>query len=220
MDNLESNLLSVAQSIIASDIDARMIFVGLDPSAPAVVAPAGESAGVDLLTLAPAEVHPVLATRLALAQAASRSALEQPLDGLRRAASRLVSGGDLRPGAFLSFIVVGDEDDESPGGVASAIAALSSVHGVRNLQRFALSAVVRSRSEACEAPRTARPAPRLIDMVRRTGGSAVDICEQKLEPVFRWPGRAHTSAVLFDQSADHFDHSGLCRWGRGCRGHR
>ena len=164
--------------MIANSIDARWFFAGLDPREPNVLAPDGEPLGIDLQTLEPSAATTAVRDRLALAGAASRSGLEQPLDAVRRALSTIVRQGQLRPDADLSVVVVTDEPDTSPGDVRGAAEAILLLENSVDVGLVSLSAVAGPVDRPCEPPQTAVTGPRLETAVALGGGALINLCDQ------------------------------------------
>lgn len=188
IDQVDRNIEELFLFISAEQIDTRWLFISIDAAGPAVVVPPGDSPAVDTLDLSAEAAWNAILRRLELARAQSRDSLEQPMDAVRRAVGRYAESGFLRSDAFLSILVISDDDDASPGSVDEAYAYLASVHGDED--RFAFSAVTSVPSSRCEAPRTAEAAPRLIDFVGRGSGVSVDICQSLWRGLFAsdaWP---------------------------------
>ena len=175
IEQVDANVRAWASVIAAQAFDDRIAFASVDPWAP-LAAPPGEGPTFDVVGLSPDEVADAMQRRLDIARRASIASLEQPLDATRRAVDELRRQGLLRDDARLSVTVITDEDDRSPGPTEAAIEALLRVRGFRNTSLFGMGAVAAGGLDGCRPPRSATDAPRIIDVVERTGGVLASAC--------------------------------------------
>ena len=184
MDDIESllpNMQAFAQNAIAVNLDLNVAFATTDAWAPSpLVVPSGEPPMLALKTLEPAAAERGFMLRTTLTATASRASLEQPVDAARRALLDMRRQGLLRPDAILSVVVISDEDDASPGNQTDALQFFLDFKGFRNTNLFSISAISGAEDDPqqCEPPRTTEPAPRLVELARRSGGTWAQVCSR------------------------------------------
>lgn len=102
----------------------------------------------------------------------ARGALAEAYDGGH-------NPGWMRRDAALSIIAITDEDDASPRELDQLLDALRSVRGGWRRNDLTVSAVSGG-PEGCSGPLgPASPAPRIDEVIQRTGGVSVSVCTQR-----------------------------------------
>lgn len=107
---------------------------------------------------------------------------ESHLEAARLALSQPLRSGDnvgfLRPDAALLVILLGDEDDQSPGSLDFYSDAFLRIKGERSSHRVTVSAIGGDVPGGCP---TAMAATRMIEVARRMGGTFASICTSDWE---------------------------------------
>ena len=177
IDGLRPSMERLAEFAVAQQLEHRWFVAAMDRDDPTVlVMPPGEPAALDVRRLGD-RAAAALIERVELAQARSRDPLEQPIAAVLRAVGVLQAERLLREEARLSILAITDEDDASLGSVEVAINALLAVKGFRNTNLFSFNAVAGPPFNGdCPEPRSADPAPRLRELIARTGGVMQSPC--------------------------------------------
>jgi len=113
---------------------------------------------------------------------------EMGLESAARAMSGLLQDGSfLRDSAFLSFIFVSDEEDQSPYAVNDYTNAFRGVKGDDERDNFNASALVVTNPDRCDASQLSAgggtPGTRYIDVAEQNGGILGNICADSFDRV-------------------------------------
>jgi hypothetical protein len=113
---------------------------------------------------------------------------EMGLESAARSMSGLLQDGNfLRDSAFLSFIFVSDEEDQSPYAVNDYTNAFRGVKGIEERDSFNASALVVTNPDRCDASQLSAgggtPGTRYIDVAEQNGGILGNICADSFDRV-------------------------------------